>query len=272
MYCEKCGKEMKDNQQFCTNCGNQITNNNESLGTASMVIGIISLILTFIFSVMTLPLSITGLILGIINKAKKGKKISGIILNGISIVLSFVIIFILIVLGFSFIEFIFNTILDSPKVRKEINNIYNDINKDYNDDYNYDYDTDEDDEEIDEEKTAVIGKYNCSSFDGTGPSKEYIVRLELNKDDTFLWGKYGDTSKNYVKGIYDVKDLEKTNYSGNYKYYEVDLDGEEYYEDGIKQTEPYESTYEFGITSENGKKQGIIMNTKTQNMYYCYEE
>ena len=57
-----------------------------------------------------------------------------------------------------------------------------------------------------------------------------------------------------------------------YSYYTVSIDGDEFYQDGIKQTEEYASEYEFGITKENGKKQGILYNGKTGSMYYCYEE
>jgi hypothetical protein len=87
-----------------------------------------------------------------------------------------------------------------------------------------------------------------------------------------MWGKYGDTYNNYVKGTYTFKDLDKKNAAGNYSYYNIKLDGDVFYKDGVKQTEPYASEYEFGITKDNGKKQGIIMNTKTYNMYYCYED
>lgn len=279
MFCSNCGTENKKDTKFCVNCGkelkketkkevvNNTNNKDESLGTASMVIGIISLILTFLINLLTLPLSITGLVLGIVNKAKGGKKVSGIVLNAISIGLSFMVFFFIMILGFSFIGQVFDRVFNSPYVKEEINELYDDLKDDY-----YDYDDDYKDDEEDLAKEAVLGKYNCKSFDGTGPNGDYIVRLELNKNNSFLWGKYGDTYKNYVKGTYDVDDLDKTNYSGNYTYYEVELDGDEFYQDGIEQDEPYESTYEFGITKENGKKQGIIMNTKTQNMYYCYEE
>ena len=241
MYCNNCGTEIKENEKFCSNCGQksgvkkleQKESQNEGLGIASMVIGIISIILSLILNILIIIIPIIGLILGIINKAKGGKKISGIILNIISIVLSIVLFIFFFIMGISLISnFMDSELLSNP----------------------------------------VSGNYNCASFDGRGASKDYIVRLELNNNETFLWGKYNDTSNNYVKGFYTYKDLDKKNASGEYSYYSVSLNGDVFYQDGIKQTDPYKSDYEFGITKQNGKKQGIIMNTKTYNMYYCYEE
>lgn len=248
MYCKNCGAENEKDTKFCSKCGKEMKKS-EGLGIASMVIGIISIVLSFLITVITLPLSITGLILGIVNKAKGGKKISGIVLNAISIFLSIILIFVYLFIGIG----IFSAVISDPEVRKELENFEREIDRSSSSNY-------------------VEGEYNCKSFDGNGATGSYIVRFELNKDMTFMWGKYGDTYRNYVKGDYTYKDLDKKNAAGNYSYYNIKLDGDEFYKDGIKQTEPYASEYEFGITKENGKKQGIMMNTKTYNMYYCFEE
>lgn len=249
MYCNNCGKENKDGVKFCEGCGKELTKNSEGLGTASLVIGIISLVLTFILTVLTLPLSITGLILGIVNKAKKGKKVAGIVLNIISIVLSFLLVFVYLFIGIGIISAIFST----EEGKEVLNQVYNEMERIESDNY-------------------VSGKYNCKSFDGSGASGDYIVRFELNKDMTFMWGKYNDTYRNYVKGDYTYEDLDKKDASGKYTYYKISLDGDEFYQDGVKQSDPYVSKYEIGITKESGKKQGILMNEKTYNMYYCFEE
>jgi len=249
MYCKNCGTENAKETKFCVKCGKELGKKSEGLGIASMVIGIVSIVLSFIITVITLPLSITGLVLGIVNKAKGGKKISGIILNAISIFLSIALVFVYLFIGIG----IFSAVISDPEVRKELKNLERDIDRYSSTNY-------------------VAGEYNCKSFDGSLASGDYIVRFELDDDMTFMWGKYGDTYKNYVKGTYTFKDLDKKNAAGNYSYYNIKLDGDVFYQDGVKQTEPYESEYEFGITKENGKKQGIIMNTKTYNMYYCYED
>ena len=249
MYCNNCGTENEKETKFCVKCGKELGKKSEGLGIASMILGIISIVLSFIITVVTLPLSITGLILGIVNKAKGGKKISGIVLNAISIFLSIVLIFVYLFIGIG----IFSAVISDPEVRKELENLERDIDRYSSTNY-------------------VEGEYNCKSFDGNGATGSYIVRFELDDDMTFMWGKYGDTYKNYVKGTYTFKDLDKKNAAGNYSYYNIKLDGDVFYKDGVKQTEPYASEYEFGITKDNGKKQGIIMNTKTYNMYYCYED
>lgn len=256
-YCSRCGTENDVNAGFCKSCGNSLNTelnvqNNvqkkEGLGVASLVIGIISLVFSFIFNIFTIPLAIIGLILGIVNKATKGKKFAGIILNIISIIVS-TIVFIL----WMFVIGSVADSIDTDSGKDFLNRLYNELERETSDNY-------------------VEGKYNCKSFDGSGEGNDYIVRFELDDDMTFLWGKYNDTKDNYVKGTYEFTDLEKTNESGEYKYYNIKLDGEEYYNKGEEQEEKYSSEYEFGITAIATKKQGILMNVKNYNMYYCYEE
>ena len=241
MYCSKCGKKLE--KGVCPNCKNSVEiKRDESLGIVSLVIGIISLMLSILINILVLPLAVMGLILGIINRVTTGKRISGIVLNAISIVLSFVI----------FVGIIF-LVATSDKTYDFLNKLYNELK--YSTENNY-----------------VSGNYSCKNFDGSSDMGEYIVTMKLNKDGSFLWAKYGDEENNYVKGNYTFKDLEKTNNSGDYKYFDVDLDGEEFVSEGTVQGEEYKSSYEFGITGKNTKKEGIIMNKATYNMYYCYED
>ena len=263
MYCPKCGYQNDEGVKFCSKCGASLIEEikktepkkKEGLGTASLVLGIISLVLSFsciiflpIFIV--IPLALIGLILGIVNKAKKGKKFAGIILSALALVISVI----MCIIFFAIVSVISDEAsTDGTDLNRFLNQLYNELDRETSDNY-------------------VAGKYNCKSYDGSGEKDDYIVHFELNKDNTFLWGKYNDTDRNYVKGSYTFTDLEKTNHSGDYKYYNVKIDGDEYYNEGVKQDEEYASEYEFGITAQNTKKQGILMNTKTYNMYYCYEE
>lgn len=127
MFCKNCGKVLNQGDLFCANCGNQIiaennevenvsfttnefdnlnhqqSNNNQNipvnntnkeksgLATASIVIGIISIILSFFLTILVYPLAIVGLILGIVNKKKCKKEILGIVLNSISFVIPIII-------------------------------------------------------------------------------------------------------------------------------------------------------------------------------------
>ena len=267
-FCSKCGAENNEGVKFCSKCGNSLTNEikeegkkKEKMATASMVIGIIALVLSvtcvvFVPIFLSIPLAIVGLVLGIVNLCKKGKRFSGIILNSASILISIIMAFVvfpILIAAVGIGAFTEEAGKDGSDINKALNKFYNELERETSDNY-------------------IAGKYNCKSFSGSGESSNYIVRLELNRNNTFLWGKYGDTKNNYVTGTYTFSDLEKTNASGEYKYYSLNLTGEEFYENGVKQDTPYASEYEFGITAKNTKKHGVIMNVKTYNMYYCYEE
>ena len=107
MHCTNCGANLTNTDKFCKACGYSVngnySNNNynynnnynnnpqngpkkEPLAVASLIIGIISLTLAIFFNFTILPLAFLGLILGIVNKATKGKKIAGIVLNIFAIV------------------------------------------------------------------------------------------------------------------------------------------------------------------------------------------
>ena len=131
MYCSKCGALLEKNNNFCSACGNKVLENNQlnnnnlnsnvqtvnqqnkfnnstvnySQGnqvkkvntsnskktSVSMIIGIISIILCFIFNILIVPVALVGLIIGITEKNKSGK-VAGIILNLFAIVIPIVII------------------------------------------------------------------------------------------------------------------------------------------------------------------------------------
>ncbi len=255
MNCKDCGTVNEKGTKFCKNCGKELKVK-EGLGTASLVIGIFAIIFSFIFTLLNLILSITGLILGIVNKSKGGKKVSGIVLNAIAIFLSIVMFFVYLIVGVGILGAVFSEISNNPDLQKELKEGYETFER-----------------EIDRQSSDnyVSGKYNCKTFDGSGEG-EYIVKMKLDSDYSFIWSKYQDSARNYVKGTYTFKDLDKKNASGEYSYYSLALDGDEFYDDGIKKSDPEVSKYEFGITKSNGKKQGILMNERTYNMYYCYEE
>ncbi len=119
-----------------------------------------------------------------------------------------------------------------------------------------------------EPSNPAVGTWDCKSFYSAyeNDDAEFIVTMKLNNDNKFLWSKYGDEVNNHVIGSYTFEDLEKTNNSGEYSYYNIKLTSEEYIVDGELQNEDYISEYEIGISND----EAILMNVKTYNMYYCY--
>lgn len=120
-FCTNCGEKLHENAAFCIKCGVAINNTNlvtntktkgKGLGIASMVLGIIGsftsfmslflfvcllvaqeyfvfyekIILAFVFLSIPIILSITGLVLGLVNqtKVKSGINLTGVILGFIS--------------------------------------------------------------------------------------------------------------------------------------------------------------------------------------------
>lgn len=105
MFCSHCGEKVVEGNQFCTKCGERITNqmpttyvSNEDKSvegkrTASIVLGCLSLFGVFVLFLAPISfiLSIIGLILGI--KANKAvKNTAGIVLNAVSLFLSFILV------------------------------------------------------------------------------------------------------------------------------------------------------------------------------------
>lgn len=99
--CPNCNFDNQDNSQFCQNCGTplpmpatrrqpqQPKKDSSGMCTASMVLGIVGLVLTFV--VIGIVPAIIGLVLGIIalvgKKPKRGQAVAGVVLSGIAIIL-----------------------------------------------------------------------------------------------------------------------------------------------------------------------------------------
>ena len=135
MNCKRCGLPLNEGDLFCRGCGLQVgetqvveqpvepvaqvtetipeptivqpvmpeepINNaprRETLGIISMIFGIVALVFCWA-AVISIPLGIAGLILGIINLKKQGRKKSGVILNSIALAVSIIFLGILILLS-----------------------------------------------------------------------------------------------------------------------------------------------------------------------------
>lgn len=281
MYCIKCGSSVPEGTSFCSNCGekiekiepnnnnginsNNVTNDSSSNTTTSnintnssnqnnnsfnslnnnnssqekpdkisLIIGIVSIVLSLILTVLIIPLAILGIVIGLV---KKPSNMIGVALNSIAIVISIVVL----VSAINSSEF-----------------------KDYLDKYkNGSYQT---------STNYIAGKYNCTGVDDH--KDEYLITLHLNEDNTFLYGPYGKLDNNYAKGTYTYEDENKTNASGQYKYYMVTFTGskDNFIIDGKPADKDFSAKMEFGITNSKLKKEGVVMFVSTYNTYYCYEE
>ena len=124
MFCSSCGHKIDNDIRFCPNCGQKVSENNintsyennidksiEGKRTASIVLGILSLVGVFImiFAPISFILAIIGLILAI-RANKVVKNTAGIILNAIGLFLSFIIISIIALL----LIFSYNIIRNGP--------------------------------------------------------------------------------------------------------------------------------------------------------------
>ena len=96
MYCSRCGNYVNKPSKFCSRCGSLLSNeysNNSNIkvksqvSSASVAVGALSLTLVFIFQVFTIPLSVIGIILGVIGFTKTKSK-TGLILNSVSFFLA----------------------------------------------------------------------------------------------------------------------------------------------------------------------------------------
>ena len=250
MFCSKCGNKVRNTDKFCPKCGNnlktestseketvveEVNSNYKGLATASMVIGIVSIVCSFLaYKILVIP--IVGLIFGIVATVKKAKNFSGIILNAIALTL--VVIFSFFYAVGSVFGLIFDRVIDNINSESTSENV-------------------------------VVGSWICSEFDVPNQSDSYSISMDLYSDGSFLWAKQGDASNNYVSGDYVLSDVIKTTKSGDYSYYSLVLDGKEYYKDGVEQDEKYYSEYEIGVATITGIKRAILINKDTDRVFYC---
>lgn len=260
MFCRNCGNDVTG-KNYCPNCGTKCysvnnvntynaNNDGEGILVGSVIIGFVSIFLIFCISFLAIPIAIVGLIFGII-AYKRCKRIVGIVINGISILLNIlftliVVIFVGIFVG-SFIDF------------------FSEFDNDY-----YDSET-----VVDTEDTYLnnpfIGVWDCVYYPD-GVDEDFVASMVITDDGRFEWNKYDDRSGNHFYGYYVIKNLDKTNNSGEYKYYSLEVDiYEVIFDDEIQDLYKYDDMkFEIGIANIDGVKQAIMLNYANYNMNYCY--
>lgn len=140
MYCTNCGNKINNNDKYCTKCGNKLDSENVQFNVnnniekksysgkkiASIVLGAVSIALSFmvIFAPLGLIISIIGLIFAflVINKESN---VLGILLNSVGLVIS---------LGICIIfGFVFRYVVDDVKNEME----YYENSNDFNDNWGF---------------------------------------------------------------------------------------------------------------------------------------
>lgn len=180
--------------------------------SVGMIIGIVSLVLSFLFNVLIVPVAIVGLIISIVEKNKKGK-VAGIVLNIVAIVLP-ILFAVLVFVGFS-------------SIFKEINTYESDktfVGDGYELTYNMSW-TEEtysgkdvlaysyaDDSYFFPLGRSNLTAYSCDFSESTCKNKMY--------DDFYdLWGKeLKEDSLNLYKESYYLLTLTDGIYYGTYRY------------------------------------------------------
>ena len=279
MFCSKCGKEIKKDTKFCSNCGEKVSEvkkevkkvepvkveepkkESSGLGIAGMIIGIISLLLSWILTLLIILVPVIGLILSCCAKGKKGFKITGIVTNALAIVACLV----LFVVYLATLGSIFGTFIDENK--------------------------DEIDKGLSQVKTTVksgypYGTWTCVSYDSvnlgsynyddikSNDDKDLTV-LKLNTDKTYQYGPKVDNYKNYYKGTftYEIetdKNNESHNLTNGYKFITVKGPVSDFMIDGEKQEVTTQSLdMEMELFREYDYDKALIIFTRSYNMYMC---
>ncbi len=253
-FCEECGQKLLKNDKFCPKCGKKQTEEKvvvnapkntevkktkssaDGLGTASMVLGIISLIFSFIFTIFLFPVYLIGLILGIVSKANHGKRISGIILNSLAIVISIIMFFVWIVA----------LVAIADKYDDKAINIES--------------------ENIDE---VIVGKWDCKELEKiSDKDSKYTLTVKISDDSTFALGDRDKIEDTYVQGSYRVSNNPIDLYLKKKSYVALELNADSKFEDE-KFKENVEQVYTMIFTKLNEKKKVMLINEDAEKIYMC---
>ncbi len=253
-FCEECGQKLLKNDKFCPKCGKKQTEEKvvvnapkntevkktkssaDGLGTASMVLGIISLIFSFIFTIFLFPVYLIGLILGIVSKANHGKRISGIILNSLAIVISIIMFFVWIVA----------LVAIADKYDDKAINIES--------------------ENIDE---VIVGKWDCKELEKiSDKDSKYTLTVKINDDSTFSLGDHDKIEDTYVTGDYTIDDNPIDRFMKKRVAIALELDAKSKFEDE-KFKENIDKEYVMIFTNLKDKNNSMLIDEDSGKTYIC---
>lgn len=278
MICNNCGKEVEAGTKFCPGCGKEVSVKKEvvkevkaeaapakkgsGLAIAALILGIVAMVTAFIPVVnIFLPfiLACAAIVLGIIGLVKKqgAMALIGLILAAVSIIVAIIMV---VVYAYQIGSEAGKQVEDSLKtVKTTIKS-------------GYPYGT----------WTCVpYTSMNLKGYDyeniATGNSKESLNVLKINTDNTFQYGPYVDSYKNYYKGTFKYTiETEKNEQYKSQGYSFIDVDGKilEFMDDGVKQDVPETGRlhFEMELFETYGYDKALIGfydSYSISNMYMC---
>ena len=279
MYCSNCGKELRQGDQFCSNCGNfchnqerkNETNSNENNhGNISLIMGIIACIFCWL-PFLSIPLSIVAIIIGKRHKKATGEKTAGTTLGFISIILSFIEIILIVFLTVDLFNFI-ESELETDQSLKEIYEQIEEYNKENNELY-------------DAETPFDISGYSWVGNDNSvlylHKNKGYVwYQDDTTQTDNFYTGTYdfytGTEAINYIANTlkqYNITAEEQNNLIQNsgYKlndYYVIILNCNQAIINGVEQPNANSTVYYYGFYDETRKYLDLVnINTSNQGKF-----
>lgn len=223
----------------------QITQpNTDSKGTASIIIGIITIILSLILGCLVLPLGVVGLIFGII--CKTGKKTAGIVLNIIGIILSIIMTIILCAVIVGIAAFI----------RNDIDNEYNNHSYYITDNFSILYEDSWTEVTVDTNNMEglMYGEDELYFLNvGVRSLKDVENKLACNYEDTACQKKLYDSLYNYWNNDQEINKL----LSGDEKFNELKYDADY-------------TTISYGESENDVKGKLYLVVSEDKNIVICF--
>lgn len=257
MYCINCGNKLREGENYCPNCGiktilddnqNESTNyqrsqtrNENNTGTISLIFGILSLI-NLSKPLIAIILAAIGIVLGQKYKKETGSKSYGPLLGMISIIISLLIIFCIIMYG----VFIVKEITDETSKNIE---------------ENYFHDDNDEENGLDEYESFDLKGYSWLGNDNS--------MLYLNNDNSYAWYQNDNVKDdNYHIGIYHFyTGQDAINYiTNNLKEYNMtEEDQKDLIENSNYNLENY---YFIELNCTESKINGVDQNLYTNKIHY----
>ncbi len=279
MKCKKCGKEVKKSDAFCQYCGTKVevkeavtkpvktvekkeevkqetvkkapvvNQGNKGLAIASMVLGIIGLIMSLIIGPFAFVFPLLGLIFALCSKSKLGFKTAGLITSIVGLVIGFIYLILMIFYTALFAS-LFGEIID--------NYDYDDFIDDYDIKEKYDY-----------KYATPYGEWTCEPYPSYSYTSNENTTLNLKYDGTLIYGPTDDLDNNYYKASWTYeREYDKNKQYTDREFVKITAPVTEFKMNGISQDT---SNKNLNLEMEfiNDYDEAIIMFDNTSNTYKC---